>query len=195
MGTLVFLSLDTIMSAPEEKKAASSLMHIAQSYPFNCPANESFFAPELRDRFRGVLTQKIPSNDTWDHETREAYEKALSYIGSIQSAIDKGEPMYVTYRRVQCFAVFVPRRFIDLAEEQRPRALVILAHFFAAVCQLPSIWWTGDGEGDSEPTSKREIRAISGVLPAEWQSQLIWPLDMAEIDLGLRLGPRIGVTA
>ena len=99
-------------------------------------------------------------------------------MGSIQSAIDRGEPVYAIYRRVQSFPLLAPQRFIDFLGEQRPRALVIIAHFFATVGQLPPVWWIGEGVGGRESTIQREIKAIQKVVPSEWASQLVWPLDI-----------------
>jgi hypothetical protein len=182
-GVLIWMSVDAMMKSGKRKDGeTSSMMTVANSYP-RFGADESYFDADMRRNFTGVLTQKLPSGDDWDDdETRETYEKALSYVGSIQHAIDHGEPVYALYRRIQCFALIIPRRFSEFLEERRPRALVIMAHFFATVGQLPCVWWIGDGEGGREPTAKREIRAISKVLPSEWHAQLVWPLDM----LGLR---------
>ncbi|KAM7213520.1 hypothetical protein V8F06_011075 [Rhypophila decipiens] len=180
-GTLILTSVAALMKhGTDDQKTNSCIMTVSSAYPrFADDTDQSYFAPNLREMFKGILTQKLPnSRDTWDDETREAYENALSYVGSIQAAIDHGEPAYAIYRRVQSFALLVPRRFIDFLEEQRPRALVIVAHFFATVSQLPSAWWIGDGEGGRELTVKREIRAISRVLPKEWAGQMVWPLDM-----------------
>lgn len=181
-GTLILMSVAALMEhGTEEEKAKSSIMTVAGAYPrFADDVEQSYFAPHLREMFVGVLTQKLPhSRDIWDDETRETYEKSLSYVGSIQTAIDHGEPVYAIYRRVQSFALLIPPKFIDFLEEQRPRALVIVAHFFATVSQLPSTWWIGEDEGGREPTGRREIRAISKVLPKEWSGQMVWPLDMA----------------
>lgn len=179
-GTLILMSVAALKNGTEEEKANSCMMTVTGAYPrFADDTDQSYFDPSLREMFKGVLTQKLPnSRDVWDDETRDTYEKALSYVGSIQAAIDHGEPVYAIYRRVQSFALLVPRKFIDFLEEQRPRALVIVAHFFATVSQLPTAWWIGDGEGGREPTVKREIRAISQVLPKEWSGQMVWPLDV-----------------
>jgi hypothetical protein len=127
-----------------------------------------------RREFAGVLSQSIPSNDIWDDETCEAYETTLSYIGSIHKSLQSGEPTYAICRRIICFPMYIPPRFIEFVQEQRPRALVVLAHFFAVVSRVPlPVWWIGDA-------GPKEIRAIQGVLPPEWHGQMIWPLAMAE---------------
>ena len=127
-----------------------------------------------RREFAGVLTQSLPSNDTWDDATREAYEVTLSYVGSLNKAIRDGEPDFAICKRLICFPMYVPSLFIDFVQEGRPRALVVLAHFFAVVAQvkLPLVWWIGDA-------APKEIRGIQTVLPYEWHGQMIWPLSMA----------------
>ena len=69
--------------------------------------------------------------------------------------------------------MFIPPLFIEFVSEQRPRSLVVLAHFFATVAQVRSVWWIGK-------SGEREIRAIHQALPEEWRGQMIWPLAMAE---------------
>jgi len=179
-GALIWMSVEALKRCTEAEKSKSCLVLMSNAYPrFSEDVTQSYFDPGLRVMFKGVLTQKLPgSGDTWDDETREAYEKTLSYVGSIQSAVDHGEPVYAIYRRVQSFALLVPPKFIDFVGEQRPRALVIIAHFFATVAQLPPVWWIGEGEGGRDSTVQREIRAIRKVLPSEWASQLVWPLDI-----------------
>lgn len=127
-----------------------------------------------RREFASVLSQTIPSNDIWDDETREAYEMTLSYVGSMHKSLRSGEPTYAICRRIICFPMYIPPRFIDFVQEQRPRALVVLAHFFAVVSRVSfPVWWIGNA-------GPKEIRAIRSVLPQEWHGQMIWPLAMAE---------------
>lgn len=155
-------------------------MTISSAYPY-FGLDQSYYSPSLRARFNGVLTQAItPCADDWtDAATREAYEKSLSYVGSIQKGLDDGEPLYAVTRRVQTFSMLVPPRFIEFLGAQRPRALVIMAHFWATVSQVKGVWWIGAEEDDDgrESTAKREIRAIRGVLPREWMGCMVWPLD------------------
>ena len=66
-----------------------------------------------------------------DPEARDAYNKTVSYIGIIHLAITAGEHDMEVCRRLIAFAVLIPDKMIELIEEKRPRALVILAHYFA----------------------------------------------------------------
>lgn len=173
-GTVIWMSVHEASKAVDFEK--SSLYVIAKSYP-KFGEDQSYFSPLMRKDFDGVLTQALPSREVWDDVTREAYEKTLSYVGSIQNAIRVGEPMYAVCRRIQAFPLLMPSKFIAFLEEQRPRALIVLAHFFAVVAQVHGVWWLREDERGLESTAKREIRAISKVLPPEWRPFLVWPLD------------------
>lgn len=186
-GTIIWQSVETIVTQ-EKQTDHPALMTIATSYPY-FGKDQSYFAPSMRASFGGVLTQHLPSRgDDWDDDdTREAYEKTLSYVGSIQKGINEGEPVYALTRRIQTFALLVPPLFVEFLSVQRPRALVILAHFWATVAQVDAgIWWLGRADAVVEESmAKREIRAIKKALPAEWMTTMVWPLDQ----VGLRDWP------
>lgn len=181
-GTVIWQSVQTIVSEARETDHPA-LMTVASAYPY-FGKDQSYFDVEMRMNFLGVLTQHLPSGDDWDdQETREAYEKTLSYVGSIQKGINSGEPAYAVTRRIQTFALLVPPTFVTLLGLQRPRALVVMAHFWATVSQVHGIWWLGESDAISEEsTAKREIRAIKKALPQEWMTTMVWPLDQ----VGLR---------
>lgn len=182
-GAIIWMSVDTIMAERREADHPA-LMTVATAYPY-FGQDQSYFAPDMRKDFAGVLTQHLPSGgDDWaDDAVREAYEKTLSYVGSIQRAIHGGEPTYAVTRRLQTFALLVPPTFITLLSKQRPRALVIMAHFWATVSQVHGVWWLGESDAlRDESTAKREISAIKKVLPPEWMTTMVWPLDQ----VGLR---------
>lgn len=177
-GTVIWLSVEAAHKSGNFEK--SSMCVIARSYP-KFGEDESYFSPLMRQGFEGILTQALPSGEVWDDETREAYEKTVSYVGSVHNAIRVGEPTYAVCRRIQAFPLLMPSKFITFLEERRPRALVVLAHFFAAVVTVHGVWWLREDE-HGESTAKREVRAISKVLPSAWSPLLVWPLDM----VGLR---------
>ncbi len=128
-----------------------------------------FFARENMKPFCKVLELEVGDVDP---ETLEAYERTLSYIGDAYQSVDEDEPIYIVARKIISFAIFVPKRFVELVEEKRPCALVILAHYFALMARYPSIWWVGR-------MPKREIQAILEVLPKTWHQQMRWPMMMA----------------
>lgn len=178
VGQVMMLSVQTV---PPDMDPQPLLMRlVSNTYPrFE---DELYFDASLRDGFADVLTRDIPSEDDWDdEEILEAYEKTLSYVGSIQNAIVREEPLYAVCRRLQTFAIVIPNKFTELLAERRPRALVILAHFFATAAQLDGVWWLEYGNIERVPTAVREIRAIDEILPKEWERQMAWPREKARL--------------
>ena len=109
--------------------------------------------------------------ETWSENTEKAYSSTLSYIGSVQSVIARGEKPETVCRILLMFPYLIQKGFIDLVQEQRPRALVILAHYFGLLTRFKYVWYIGD-------TGSREIHAIRAVLSEEWQELMAWPLQM-----------------
>lgn len=112
--------------------------------------------------------------ELWSPDIQEAYERSLSFIGAIQVALDEGiEGPSEILRRCLGFPGIIPKRFFDMVEERRPRALVILAYYFAYLARFKDIWWIGDA-------GAREVRAIAGVLRPEWGEMMGWPVGEVE---------------
>ncbi|KND87183.1 Sterol regulatory element-binding protein ECM22 [Tolypocladium ophioglossoides CBS 100239] len=111
--------------------------------------------------------------NAWDAAVRRAYESALSYIGGVWQSIQRNDPLGPIGRRLMVFPLLVDKRFIELVGEARPRALVVMAHYFALVVILKSFWFIGN-------TGRREVRAIAAHLPAHWQDLMEWPLRIVD---------------
>ncbi|KIN08933.1 hypothetical protein OIDMADRAFT_100460 [Oidiodendron maius Zn] len=107
----------------------------------------------------------------WDDGVRRAYESTLSYIGGIWQSVQRNDPLGPIGRRLILFPILVEQRFIDLVGEAKPRALVILAHYFALVTIIKSFWFVGN-------TGLREVRSIAAYLPAHWQGSMELPLRL-----------------
>ena len=133
------------------------------------------FAPANREHLNHLLTN--PPNvapEPWDNVLQEAYYQTLSYIGAIQLALDAGvEGPAEILRRCLAFPGLIPKEFFNMVEERRPRALVILAHYFAYLARFRDIWYLGDAGG-------REVRAIAGNLGPEWGDLMSWPSTEVE---------------
>lgn len=125
---------------------------------------------ELRRDLEHLMSREKPHEleEPWDSETEAAYAGALNSIGGIWKALDSQRPAGGVGRRVVVFPMLLNKRFADMVEEVRPRALVILAHYFALLAILSRVWWIGD-------SGPREVRAIAAILPDEWQGLLDWP--------------------
>ncbi|CAK7235031.1 hypothetical protein SBRCBS47491_009151 [Sporothrix bragantina] len=176
-GAVIWMSVEAMIKSGEPDK--SVMYTIATSEP-RMGFDESYFDASFREQFEDILNQDLPSGDDWDDaDTREAYEKTLSYIGCLQQAKERGEPIHILSRRVQGFTMVMPPRFVDFIAERRPRALVILAHFFAVVSRFTGgAWWLG-GEDGKPPIATRELRGIQQIIPQEWMQHMVWPMRTA----------------
>jgi hypothetical protein len=72
------------------------------------------------------------------------------------------------------FPATVSRRFIDLVESKRPRALAILACFFALLKRMDDVWWLHD-------VSRREVMGLVAMFEpgSQWWRHLEWPIRIA----------------
>jgi hypothetical protein len=113
------------------------------------------------------------TTEPWNTDIQNAYETTVSYIGTIQLAIRAHEPPESIFRRICLFPTMVETDFITLVQQQRPRALVILAHYFAYLTDFRGLWWIGDA-------GPREVRGIESVLPMDWLDLMNWPLQTIE---------------
>lgn len=138
----------------------AKIMPVVEAEP-NLRDGNVLFADSNQRGLEHLLGKDLPS-ELLDDETRQAYERVVNYIGGVQIAIMAGEHKLQICRRIMAFALLGPKRFHSFVQEQRPRALVILAHFFALAAQLTDVWWMGN-------VAEREIQGIQRVLPAEWQ--------------------------
>jgi hypothetical protein len=148
----------------------AKILVVVQAHPYVHDRNV-IFSEHNRQELLGLLGPEIPG-EIWDAETQEAYEMTLSYIGGVQIAIDSGEHVMGICRRMMAFATLIPKKFVDFVQEMRPRALAVLAHFFALAASMVDIWWIGS-------TVQREILGIQQVLPLEWQGMIQMPVTLA----------------
>lgn len=72
------------------------------------------------------------------------------------------------------FPAAVSKRFVQLVEAKRPRALAIAACFFALLKRMDNVWWLGD-------VSKREVMGLVSLFEpgSGWWRHLEWPVRIA----------------
>lgn len=154
----------------------SIAMRMLNRSPKLTPFNEELWAEDNRQGFQYLLhrSQADTANEPWSSSVQEAYNTTLSYIGSVQIAITAGEAPEDICRRLIVFPLLISKEFINLVEEQQPRALVVLAHYFALLAKFKDdIWYIGDA-------GQREVRGIHTILPVEWQDRMSKPLQIME---------------
>lgn len=114
-----------------------------------------------------------PTASNGRYATRQAYEHAVAVLNWAHKIPAKGKPL--------AFPAFVSRRFVELVEERRPRALAILASFFALLKCLDSSWWL-------RGIARREVLGILSLfnsdyfgpeIERQWWPHLEWAVQVA----------------
>lgn len=118
------------------------------------------------------LMERLGDESEEDHE---AYSATISFLGAIMTAKEEGQKLSMIARRVLVFPILFPTKFIELLGGHKPRALTIMAHFFAIAASCSSNWWIGT-------TPSREIHAISDQLGPQWDSYMSWPLSQVAVN-------------
>lgn len=139
----------------------------------------ALFAAENRKHLTQILDfgadfENMAPND------RTAYEEALSYVGAIYTAFYDDEDALLVCRRVLALPSIVPARFLELAKEHRPRALVIVAYAFAAfkLVKRNDLWWC-------EGVVETQLGIIYDHVPPGWRKQLGDPMRHAGLDTAI----------
>ncbi|KAK4105312.1 hypothetical protein N658DRAFT_416728 [Parathielavia hyrcaniae] len=105
--------------------------------------------------------------------TRQAYHHAVAVLNWAHKIPHKGAPL--------AFPATVSRRFIELLEERRPRALAILACFFALLKSMDSVWWL-------QGMARREVLGVVSLFNSDffgpdayrtWWPHLEWAMRIA----------------
>lgn len=124
-------------------------------------------------------------------QDKEVYQKALSFIGLLYTGVIEGTDNYsATCRRLIASPSRLPHRFIELAQEQQPRAMVMLAHAFASAHLVEQkVWWF-------RGVAARQVPKIYEQVPKGWRGLMGWPMDVVEgrFVLGTRGSSSAGVT-
>ncbi|KAI1780671.1 hypothetical protein F4818DRAFT_435872 [Hypoxylon cercidicola] len=113
------------------------------------------------------MVASIQPGDT-DAEQQQIYYDTLKYLGSLYQELKDHGFNPILSLRILSFFTFIPKTFIPLAREHRPRALVIVAHYlcFAKICS--GVWWM-------EGIADREIKQICREIGDEWAHLLRVP--------------------
>ena len=132
---------------------------------------EAKFAPSNREGLQHLLHRDEDdiANEPWSPAIAEAYETSISYIGCILIAMKNGQSEAEICRRLIIFPYIVRNRYIELVKDAQPRALAVLAHYFAILDDNQSVWWIGK-------SGHREVHALYEVLTGKWAELMRWPM-------------------
>ncbi|OTA65082.1 hypothetical protein K449DRAFT_403700 [Hypoxylon sp. EC38] len=103
-----------------------------------------------------------------DEEHQQTYYDMLKYLGSLYQEMKEHGFNPILDLRIITFFTFIPKDFVPLAKEHRPRALVLLAYHLCFAKLTPDVWWMS-GIAD------REIKQICEEVGDEWAHLLRVP--------------------
>ena len=134
----------------------------------------AFYVPEI---LLGMISSIQVGDQEYVHE--KTYYDTLKYLGSLYAGLLKDGLGPMMDLRIATWFTLIPREFIELAKQRRPRALVILAYYSVFLKMVRDLWWiTGIGD--------RGIRDILDYLAHEpWSGPLSLPRSALSLDRGL----------
>ncbi|KAI1454002.1 C6 finger domain-containing protein [Annulohypoxylon moriforme] len=115
-------------------------------------------------------SKELSAGEEWDSEIQDGYERTLTYICNASRLSDAEGTTGSLFRMLLMFPMLADERYAKLVKEGSPRALVILAHFFALLSRFSDVWWVANVGAD-------EVHGIAKSLPEEWQNLMAWPLE------------------
>lgn len=105
-------------------------------------ATAAAVAGELLEMFSQVQA------DDEDYSELPVYRETLRCLGSLYNHLSEHGVDYDMVLRIATWFTVVPDGFVALARVQKPRAMVVLAHYAAFLKLVTSFWWLGNA-GDS----------------------------------------------
>jgi hypothetical protein len=134
---------------------------------------DMFFDPENRKPFARLLDWEAYPEPDFSAEKQKAYEDALAYVGAVYKSIQRRDGYAAIFRQLLCLGLMAPPLFLAYIEQQRPRALAILAHYCAMTIVVDDHWiFRGMAE--------REVYGLRSLLPQTWEWALEWPQAMLD---------------
>ena len=122
-------------------------------------ANASFSGPEAgipppaSQGMEDAAAAAAAAQSSLVDSTRQAYQHAVAALNWAHKLPHKGAAL--------SFPATVSRRFVELLEERRPRALAVLACFFAQLKSLESVWWL-------QGMARREVLGVVGLFNGDY---------------------------
>jgi hypothetical protein len=144
------------------------------------PMDLSKSSQSIPDRLL-YMVSSIPPDDI-DFAELETYFNTLNYLGTLYMYLRSEGLGPIMKLRIITWFTFIPHRFVELAQEKRPRVLVILAYYAMFLKLTTSVWWI---RGIGQRTLFDINIHLSG--DAQWAELLDIPLRATGVDNELEL--------
>ncbi|KAI0814144.1 hypothetical protein GGR55DRAFT_497565 [Xylaria sp. FL0064] len=127
--------------------------------------------PESRLTRELARLETLLANANLSPSTLDPCNEALNYLRNLSYAEDRPRFLkYLTSRLIQ-WPVVVPTEFINLVEERRPEALIVIAYYAVLMHDIKGYWISGDAGAFI-------IRSITHFLGNHWAEWLRWPNEI-----------------
>ncbi|KAF2672315.1 hypothetical protein BT63DRAFT_452819 [Microthyrium microscopicum] len=127
----------------------------------------------IPDQFLRLLDWEAHPEPDFDPEVKDAYELVVKYMSGVYAGIQSRDDYHLTFRRLLYLDLLASPSFLKFVEEQRPRAIAILANYCAMTAVVDDHWVF-------QGLAEREVSGLSTLLPQEWQWAIIWPQAMIQ---------------
>lgn len=120
--------------------------------------------------FEDLLNWERSSGTEPDQSCRHTYENAIRYLRRIYQRA-KAERYTEVFRGLLRPDPLTTPQFLRLIECQRPRAIAILAYYYAMTMAVENHWVF-------QGMAEHEIHGLKSLLPADWTWVMEWPLQV-----------------
>jgi hypothetical protein len=117
----------------------SPIMAFATAKPDMRVFSQDVRQDKHRQPFLKLMTWRAAGEEV-DEESQDAYDFAICYVGCILISIENKAHPSLLRRMLYSFPTWVPKTFVTRLKEWNPRALTILAHFFALSKAMDNVW-------------------------------------------------------
>ncbi|CAG7941002.1 unnamed protein product [Penicillium salamii] len=164
-----FRGTKTIIQSSGEDLAKGRLAPIFMNGTFVAAAYRSPQALEHGKPYVWELREIVRSECSSDPQLRRIYQEALDELGRTLALTIRPDSM----RRLETADVFrwlldISDDYLNLVCQEEPIALIIFAHWCAAIRQIEWMWWM-------EGLSSRLLAQLSSVLDVKYREWLRWP--------------------
>ncbi|SPJ88916.1 related to UPC2 - regulatory protein involved in control of sterol uptake [Fusarium torulosum] len=131
----------------------------------NSRSPDSFFGHMLK----GLREELLNEDPRLVPSTTQAYLHAVSVLNWAHKNYHAAAAL--------TFPATISKRYVDLVDARRPRALAILACFFALLKRMDNVWWLQD-------VARREVMGLVSLFEpgSKWWCHLEWPIRIAMLD-------------
>lgn len=136
---------------------------------FRREINQLVVEPMVPLKLARMLDEIDPSEP--DFEDLPRYRKALDMLGILYASLYQDGLGPAIQTRVIAWPSFISLDFTDLANEKRPRALILLAHYMCFVRLQEDCWWM-------EGIAERDLTQILKMVPPRLYRFLEIPCQM-----------------